>query len=44
MFEEVCALYDAEEPYEHLVYSSFAYFILKVDPYLTTIHYLYDIS
>ena len=35
MFEEVCALYDAEEPYEHLVYSSFAYFILKVDPYLT---------
>ena len=35
MFEEVCALYDAGEPYEHLVYSSFAYFILKVDPYLT---------
>ena len=35
MFEQVCALYDAGEPYEHLVYSSFAYFILKVDPYLT---------
>ena len=35
MFEEVCALYDAGEPYEHLVYSSFVYFILKVDPYLT---------
>lgn len=35
MFEEVCALYDAGEPYEHLVYSSFAYFILHVDPYLT---------
>ena len=35
MFEEVCALYDAGEPYEHLVYSSFAYFILKIDPYLT---------
>ena len=35
MFEEVCALYDAGEPYEHLVYSSFAYFILRVDPYLT---------
>ena len=35
MFEEVCALYDDGEPYEHLVYSSFAYFILRVDPYLT---------
>ena len=35
MFEEVCALYDNGEPFEHLVYSSFAYFILKVDPYLT---------
>ena len=35
MFEQVCVLYDAGEPYEHLVYSSFAYFILHVDPYLT---------
>ena len=35
MFEKVCVLYDAGEPYEHLVYSSFAYFILHVDPYLT---------
>ena len=35
MFEEVCALFDNGEPYEHLVYNSFAYFILKVDPYLT---------
>ena len=34
-FEQFCVLYDAGEPYEHLVYSSFAYFILKVDPYLT---------
>lgn len=34
-FEQVCVLYDAGEPYEHLVYSSFAYFILHVDPYLT---------
>ena len=27
--------YDAGEPYEHLVYSSFPYFVLQVDPYLT---------
>ena len=33
--EEINALYDAEEPYEHIVYSSFPYFVLQVDPYLT---------
>ena len=33
--EEINALYDAGEPYEHLVYSSFPYFVLQVDPYLT---------
>ena len=33
--EKINALYDAGEPYEHLVYSYFPYFILQVDPYLT---------
>ena len=33
--EGINKLYDAGEPYEHLVYSSFPYFILQVDPYLT---------
>lgn len=33
--EGINKLYDAEEPYEHLVYSSFPYFVLQVDPYLT---------
>ena len=33
--EGINKLYDAGEPYEHLVYSSFPYFVLQVDPYLT---------
>ena len=33
--EGINKLYDAREPYEHLVYSSFPYFVLQVDPYLT---------
>ena len=33
--EKINALYDAGEPYKHLVYSSFPYFVLQVDPYLT---------
>ena len=33
--EGINKLYDVGEPYEHLVYSSFPYFVLQVDPYLT---------
>ena len=33
--EGINKLYDTGEPYEHLVYSSFPYFVLQVDPYLT---------
>ena len=33
--EGINKLYDAGEPYEHLVFSSFPYFVLQVDPYLT---------
>ena len=33
--EGINKLYDVGEPYEHLVYSSFPYLVLQVDPYLT---------
>lgn len=33
--EGINKLYDTGEPYEHLVYSSFPYLVLQVDPYLT---------
>ena len=33
--EGINKLYDAREPYEHLVYSSFPYLVLQIDPYLT---------
>ena len=33
--EGINKLYDVGEPYEHLVYSSFPYLVLQIDPYLT---------